>query len=701
MFSRLLVLVVVLLTACAELGGAVELADRGVLDLQELAAKSPPTAVSGAWRFQEGLHAPGVPLTGPRSLYVPGPWTDSEPAVMDSPFGDGTYELAVVGRRGRGFVLEVESAGAADAYVNGRLVDQLGRLAGPDGEASVDGWGPLAIPLPEGDDALVVRVLVSNRAVRVGGLTQAVVGHSPLMERRAGRRMLFDVVNVAVLGTFGMVFLIIAFRKRDDLSYLFFALLCLDLGLRDLVGGSGDITDLLVPELTWASRIRIEYLTLPLGVIFGLGTVTQLTGILRKHWVTLGFYATAGMLALAHMFVPVSGLGYLLSVSQIVMLISGLFVGGLLVYAATKGDRRSLQFLGAFMLFVAAMVHDVLLSLGVINTGIRVGTIGFITVMAAFGLLLIGDFVTSFLLNRQLAVDLQQTNDDLERTHESVLRFVPDAFLRLLGKTSVVEVERGDHTEEELEILFCDLRGFTTLIEGLGPERAFPFINRYLQHMEPPITQNGGFISQYLGDCIMALFTNGPDLAVEAAVEMSRALDRFNATEPEGPVSFGIGMASGALMLGTIGGDKRLDGGVIGDSVNHASRLEGMTKMYGTVLLIDESTRGRLTADARFILREVDRVIAKGRTQASSIFEVLDALPGPIRQRRIEGLAVWNAALVAYKSGKFEEAGAGFSVCADQDPDDKAARVMVERCQHLRVQGAPAGWDGTTRLATK
>lgn len=620
---------------------------------------------------------------------------------MDGPFGEGTYELDISGVSGRDFLLELEVAGAAEAYVDGVLVETLGSMGDGSAVSVEERWGPVELPLRTAGDTATVRLIIANHAVRVGGVTDSVLGDGSQMARRSARRLVMDAINVSVLGTFGMVFLVIGFRKRDDLSYPLFALLCLALAARDFVGGTGDMTNLLLPQLGWDARIRIDYLTLPLGVIFGYNTATQLTGFARKHWSTLAITVVAAVLALATVAVPVPTLRFVLPASQGLMLLAGLLVGCFLVVAAVRGDRRSLQFLTAFMLFVLAMVHDVLISLGAFTSGVRLGTLGFIAVMAVFALLLIGDFVSSFLLNRQLAVDLQQTNADLEKTHRSVLRFVPDAFLQLLGKRNVVEVQRGDHTQEELEILFCDLRGFTTLIEVLGPDRAFPFINRYLRHMEPPITNNGGFISQYLGDCIMALFTSGADDAVLAAIEMSRALERFNEAEPEGPVRFGIGLASGPLMLGTIGGDERLDGGVIGDSVNHASRLEGMTKLYGTTLLIDESTRDRLQRPEALILREVDRVVAKGRTQPSRIYEVLDALPADQRRARSAGLEGWRAALAAYQRGDLGEARAGFARCAELDPTDRAAQVLQERCDHYARVGLPDGWDGTTHLEHK
>jgi class 3 adenylate cyclase len=253
-----------------------------------------------------------------------------------------------------------------------------------------------------------------------------------------------------------------------------------------------------------------------------------------------------------------------------------------------------------------------------------------------------------------------------------------------------------------MEVLFCDIRGFTTLIEGLGPDRAFPFINRYLAAMEPAITGGGGFISHYLGDCIVALYPGpvGSDVAVRSAVDMCERLREFNLVEPEGEVRVGIGMSSGPLMLGTIGGKERLDGGVIGDPVNQASRIEGLTKEYGVLLLIGEPTRDRLKRPADLQLREVDRVITKGKTEAMAIFEVVDALGPEVAARRLATSEAWQAGREAWKRGDFVGARACFSRCLEADPGDEPARRQVARCEQ-KIAVPPDRWDGVTVWTTK
>lgn len=299
---------------------------------------------------------------------------------------------------------------------------------------------------------------------------------------------------------------------------------------------------------------------------------------------------------------------------------------------------------------------------------------------------------------------LKTTLVDLEATNRATSRFVPFQFLDLLDKASIRDIERGDQTRLDMSIMFCDIRGFTTMAERMGPQATFAFINRYLAHMEAEIHREHGFINDFAGDGIMALFHTGADAAVRAGLGMQAALARFNAAlrdEGMDPIRVGIGVNSGTLMLGTIGGRDRLACTVIGDPANTAARVEGMTKLYGAVLLITDQTHERLDDTTRYQIREVDRVQAKGKTEPVVIYEVLDGLDAEERDHKLGNRSAFEAGLVAYRRGAFENAKDHFVVCTEAAPDDGAARLYVERCERIIRRGPPTGWNGVTRLDTK
>jgi len=219
---------------------------------------------------------------------------------------------------------------------------------------------------------------------------------------------------------------------------------------------------------------------------------------------------------------------------------------------------------------------------------------------------------------------VRRTIVDLKQTNLSIERFVPLAFLDRIGKPSIVHVELGDNTRKEMTILFSDIRNFTTLSEAMTPDENFDFINHYLENMGPVIRAHNGFIDKYIGDAIMALFDD-PDDAVRASLTMVETLERYNdGRRQQGgePVAIGIGLNTGSLMLGTIGERHRMDGTVISDAVNLASRIESLTKTYKVGILIAQFTRERLADPGAYDIRLVDTVTVKGKSLPVSIYQV-------------------------------------------------------------------------------
>jgi class 3 adenylate cyclase len=300
-------------------------------------------------------------------------------------------------------------------------------------------------------------------------------------------------------------------------------------------------------------------------------------------------------------------------------------------------------------------------------------------------------------------VALDLAHDQLQLTYDAAARFVPTDLLRILGHQSIRDVRLGDQVAHPMSTLFADIRGFSALAEAIGPARTFEVINRYLSFMEPAIHANRGLILQFLGDGIMALFPGTADDSVRGAIAMHQALARFNAERiaaGEAPLRVGIGINTGTVMVGTIGGRERLDSSVIGDSVNLASRIEGMTKMYGVALLIGEQTHRALQRPSDFALREVDRVVAKGTTIGQSIYEVLDILAEEPRKPRVASLAAYASALDAFKRGAFAQARQGFQEVTKSDTADPAAAAMLARSAEMEAH-PPASWMGATKLETK
>lgn len=278
---------------------------------------------------------------------------------------------------------------------------------------------------------------------------------------------------------------------------------------------------------------------------------------------------------------------------------------------------------------------------------------------------------------------MERMNQDLLRLNQAYSRFVPKQFLNLLNKQSIVDIELGMQIEREMTILFSDIRGFTALSETMNPQQNFDFINAYLSRMEPVIDAHGGFVDKYIGDAIMALFPSRVNEAVQGAVSMLRTLDEYNAERPNTePLRIGIGLNTGAMMLGTVGGQNRMDGTVISDAVNIASRIEHLTKVYGVGLLLTEQTYQRLeNPRENFNIRLIDSVQVKGKRTRITVYEVFDADPPEQVKLKRQTQKNFTQGLKLYHAREFAEARQHFEEVLGIHAEDQVAKIYLTRCQ--------------------
>jgi class 3 adenylate cyclase len=287
------------------------------------------------------------------------------------------------------------------------------------------------------------------------------------------------------------------------------------------------------------------------------------------------------------------------------------------------------------------------------------------------------------ILNRKLAEAQKEKLYQLNKAYE---RFVPHQFLSLLGKKSILEVQLGDQVEKEMTILFSDIRGFATISEEMTPQENFDFINAYLGQMEPIINEHGGFIDKYIGDAIMALFPVADD-AVQSSIAMLKKLREYNKLLQKAgfrPIKIGIGLHTGPLMLGTVGGQNRMDGTVIADAVNIASRVENLTKTYNTPLLMTVQTYRNLLRTLQYNIRIIDTVKIKGKSKEVTVYEVFDADAPIMIELKAETLKVFKQGLDFFHCDDFRDACDSFEKVLQTNESDEVAQIYLKRCkEHL------------------
>jgi two-component system sensor histidine kinase ChiS len=312
-------------------------------------------------------------------------------------------------------------------------------------------------------------------------------------------------------------------------------------------------------------------------------------------------------------------------------------------------------------------------------------------------------------------IELQEANDYLEervkeRTAQLVElntayeRFLPREFLSLLKKESILEVKLGDQIAQQMTVMFSDIRGWTTISENMSAQESFNFINSFLSRISPVITTHRGFIDNYQGDGMMALFPESADDGVRAAVAMHAAVAAYNDNRREKgfqPIGIGVGLHIGDLMLGVIGNEGRMQGTVVADAVNLASRLEGLTRVYGSSISISEPTLAQLKDPDRYKHRFVDKVQVKGKKDPVSVHEVFDGDPPAVIELKEQTKDDFEQGLCLYYDRKFSEASVKFNQVLEKHPEDRAARIYLKRSANYMVNGVPDDWTGVEILTQK
>jgi len=216
------------------------------------------------------------------------------------------------------------------------------------------------------------------------------------------------------------------------------------------------------------------------------------------------------------------------------------------------------------------------------------------------------------------------------------------------------------------------------------------------------IEQHSGFIDKFIGDAVMALFPGSADQAVGAALDLHEALRRFNrASQVPFETLMGVGIHTGPLMLGTVGSQGRMDTTVIGDAVNLAARLEGLTKYFGANVLISGDTHKALDGLAETPVRVLGRVRVKGRSEFTTLYEVLAADAPAARHAKLANADRFAEGTDLFFRRRFEAAARAFGACLEDDPNDQPAQCFVDRAFEMAAQRLPDDWDGTETFRFK
>lgn len=276
--------------------------------------------------------------------------------------------------------------------------------------------------------------------------------------------------------------------------------------------------------------------------------------------------------------------------------------------------------------------------------------------------------------------EAREREETMREVHEATIRFVPMEFIESLNRKSLLEVRLGDYVEQDVTVMFVDIRGYTTLAERMTPEENFRFISAFNGRFNPVVKENHGFINQYLGDGFMAIFPEKPEDALCAAIDIQRAVRVYNQVreDQEAPrIRVGIGMHTGSLIMGITGDKDRWDAAVISDTVNTASRIESLTKSYLAPVMLSRQTLDKLQDNHHFHLRPLGKVLVKGKSEAVDVFECFDGDPPESFKRKKETLPSFIQGINLYLGNAPSDARLAFQEVLQAYPGDETVQQFL------------------------
>lgn len=332
---------------------------------------------------------------------------------------------------------------------------------------------------------------------------------------------------------------------------------------------------------------------------------------------------------------------------------------------------------------------------------------GFLSVYHDSNMIAYGAFsVFVFTMSVTLSQKMRALENEIKRMMQMFRLFVPDQVLDRIAKRGIDSIKLGSAEEGTASILFSDIRSFSTIAEELTPRDTLGYLNAFMQRMTPVIQRHNGFVNQFVGDAIMAIFyttTHSYD-AVNSAIAMRHTLSEFNLDREkrgEKQIEIGIGINTGRVIVGTIGSETRMESAVIGDAVNLGSRIEQLTKRYRVGILITDNNYLELPDRERYCSREVDIVQVKGKSKVVTLYEIFDADSESLKKLKTDSMPDFYQGVLYYRAMEWEKALAAFSRALKIYPRDSVAELYVERCILLQRQPPPPEWNGVTVLDGK
>lgn len=584
-------------------------------------------------------------------------------------------------------------------YINGKFIKEWGKTGtGP--ETSVPVLKTDTVVFESDSESVEIIFHVSNFHHRVGGLRYEILFGPEDRIFYEKQRVL--ITESYLFGGFLMIavyhFAIFYFRRRN-LAPLFFGLFCLSVMMYTSSTGERVIYNVFPDLFSWETSYRLEFAWIScmstFFILFFISLYPQKKNsfLSAVSWISIA--VNTGYTLMLAFTEPKFFTEYLLVLDLSRILIGSTIIYYLIIYIR-HGKEGSLILLSGFLILFLCSINDTLAARSILHTPRM--TKGGLAVMLFMQAIMLAKIFTK---DYKMAISLSES---LSLTNQAYSRFVPSEFLNLLDKKSILDIQLGDQVQKEMTVLFSDIRSFTSLSEKLSPKENFQFLNAYLRRIVPHIKNHNGFIDKYIGDAMMGLFPGNADDALQASISIQKEIADYNRHREQSGfprIKVGIGLHTGNLILGTIGHRERMEGTVISDAVNLASRIEGLTKHYGSGILISENTFDALEEPLNYQFRLLDNVRVKGKTDSVFVIEILDGLSDDLIAKFLDTKKEFETANLLYKQKAFEASISLFRKVLEANPNDTAAAFYLKRAEYYLKYGTPPEWENGEVFAEK
>ena len=677
-------------------------AKSGVIHLNANSLKKAAVPLDGEWKFVwQQLKSPEALAKEESSVMtLPRMWNGFKYEKMKLPaHGYGTYQLKVIvddGFKNENLALYIPFVHSSyTLYINNEVAGQLGK-SDTTSKSYIPAAKTFIIPIRRHGDTILLTLQVANFAYSMGGVWESLrIGTDSSIQSHYDRQLAFDLFTFGCLFIMSLYHIALYFMRKKVRSNLFFGLMCFFASIKNLFSGVVFFY-IMVPEASYELGLKLIHISmfasslllwLFLRELFTQEfprVVGKLLGIITAICILITIFTGS------HIYSQIMLPFWVISAVLILLIFRG-------IYFALRHKREGASIiLAGIICFLLAVVHDIAIDLQIVQNIYLFGA-GYFLFIFSQALLLAVKFTNSFQAVENITEDLMNTN-------KSLSRFVPGEFLSYLNKGSITECNLSDNLQGEMTVFFSDIRSYTSLSEKMSPGTNFAFINDYLGRVVYLIDENQGVVNQYLGDGILALFLHTPLDAVRAAIRIQQTVSgvkELGGFKLEQKLETGIGIHSGEVILGMLGTEQRMSAAVISDTVNTASRLEGLTKYFGAQIIISEPALLMIADTSEFEFRFLGKIQVKGKQSALKIFEITDGLPVEDRNAKAETRIDFEEGLKCYFNRHFKEAMDSFFNVLASNPKDLAAQVYYRNSEVNLKEGVPEEWEGTLRMEIK